>query len=83
MGVRFTTVHVNALLGLVIYCLLVAGMMLLVWALVGDHIDTNGADEIKYILVGTLLPMIAGALREIASVVKRFTYMGDQNGQDD
>ena len=80
---RYTKVHVNALIGLSIYCLLTAALMLLVWGLVSDFIDTNGADDIKYLLMGVLLPMIAGALREIASVVKRFTYMGGDNGQED
>ena len=80
---RYTRVHVNAIIGLLIYCLLTAALMLLVWGLVSDFISTNGHDDIKYLLMGVLLPMIAGALREIASVVKRFTYMGGTDGQDD
>lgn len=78
---RVTTVHINALVGLALYCLLIAGMLALaggmIWVLTVSSVDTNGHSDLMVLVIGALLPMIGGALREVASVVKRFTYMTD------
>ena len=78
---RSTKIHINALIGLAMYCLLIAGMLALaggmIWVLAVSTIDTNGHGDIMVLVVGAMLPMIGGALREVASVVKRFTYMPD------
>ena len=75
---RFSKVHVNALIGLVLHALLTAALVLLAWGLTADFVSTNGAYEIKYLLIGALLPTIGTAMDRLASVVRRFTYMGDK-----
>lgn len=84
---RVTRIHINALIGLTLYCLLIAGMIglcgAMVWVLAISNIDTNGHSDILVLVIGAMLPMIGSALREAASVVKRFTYMSDDAHPED
>lgn len=84
--VRITRIHINALVGLVLYALLIAGLIgvaaAMVWVLTVSKIDTNGHADILMVIVGALLPMINNTLREFVSVVKRFTYMSDDDEEE-